>query len=792
MLTSVEPDALTPSSKDLADQELTSSVPPKLPAKDSDGDGSFGATRPASPAILPPSKTLNGNGKGKENENYFESRPQQRIRPSSSASIVSLASTFRDSVSLHPLSRTQTATSHNTTTSQAADISSLDKLSKTRNVNGDSILMMAIQDRQPEVLRYLLDIPYLSVPFVLDDENNDGTTLLCAAVQIQNIDGVDILLHVLTTLPEEAILQYFQRTDNAGRTVGHYLFHTPDLIEKLGKWVSWKQKDKNGQTPLFALCRSYDHPRYREMVKTAIRCAQEVQNDHSQLHLDEHVDSKGNTLLHIAGDPIVLKTLLKCDADVNAVNDRGFTPLMVASKYGRVDSVRTFFGDHRVDLQAKELRGLTAVELAKDDEVRNRIDDLVLFTNPPNIDGRVTAVVRSFFVEDATIRFVIKSGAPSGAQTLTITTCRRSLSDFEFLAEWLAFENPGSWLPGLPSGRSPFQVPSRPSRAVLRDLQLRADFFLRTLLSHSTFSTHELLWEFFLVPELQPEQLIERSKRKVESRNDKLREEYTPVEDMKEVEVFFSHAKDAVRSITFAFRSITRRATAIRATLTDFTDAYKMAVKAIATFKFLEQSGHITALNKFSEAITPNESHPHMRFVEDLKDIQSCLHGVLTALDRPKEIINEMTALQKRIDRHMISLRRSDRWPLGLLDDTRNRIHEEAAESLKKIKEEYLVKGSELRWTQGVAASELSGFHDLREKMVKRAVRTLAQKTLLAERARLESMRRAIRAITPTKDNIRARFSAEVLMQHEATMSSTLIQSHTIRPIRPATNTQPS
>ena len=110
------------------------------------------------------------------------------------------------------------------------------------------------------------------------------------------------------------------------------------------------------------------------MVKTAIRCAQEVQNDHSQLHLDEHVDSKGNTLLHIAGDPFVLKTLLKCDADVNAVNDRGFTPLMVASKYGRLDSVRTFFGDHRVDLQAKELRGLTAVELAKDDEVRNRID----------------------------------------------------------------------------------------------------------------------------------------------------------------------------------------------------------------------------------------------------------------------------------------------------------------------------------------------------------------------------------------------------------------------------------
>lgn len=114
------------------------------------------------------------------------------------------------------------------------------------------------------------------------------------------------------------------------------------------------------------------------MVKLAIQVAQESQQDGSSLHLDEHVDNKGNTLLHIAGDPVILRILLKCDAEVNAVNDKGFTPLMVASKYGRVDSVRTLFGDQRVDISAKEARGLTAVELAKDDDVRNRIDGIYL------------------------------------------------------------------------------------------------------------------------------------------------------------------------------------------------------------------------------------------------------------------------------------------------------------------------------------------------------------------------------------------------------------------------------
>lgn len=174
-----------------------------------------------------------------------------------------------------------------------------------------------------------------------------------------------------------------------------------------------------------------------------------------------------------------------------------------------------------------------------------------------------------------------------------------------------------------------------------------------------------------------------------------------------------------------------------------------MAIKAIGSLRFLESSGHITALNKFTETVAPNESHPHTRFVEDLRDIQASLTGVMSALDQPKQIISDMAALQKKIDRHTISLRRSDRWPLGLLDETRSRIHEEAAEKMKEVKEEYRTKACELRWTQGVAAVELAAFHELREKMIKRAVRNLAQRSILAEKARLEAMRRAIRGIMP-------------------------------------------
>jgi hypothetical protein len=343
------------------------------------------------------------------------------------------------------------------------------------------------------------------------------------------------------------------------------LFNAPALIPRVGRLLPWRQKDRNGQTPLFALCRSYDHGNYRAMVEAALVAAGNSQGDNEPLHLDDHVDSKGNTLLHIVNDPqVALRILHHCDADVNATNDKKFTALMVASKYGRLEMVRALFGDRRVDLFAKELRGLTAVELAKDDDVRNRIDDLILFSGQPGNDGRITAVVRSFFVEDATIRLVVKSGAPSNNQSFTVTTCRRSLTDFEHLAQLLALENPASWLPTISGMHSPFQLPSKPSRAVLRDIQVRLDGFLKILLAHSTFSTHEMLWEFFLVPDIQAEQMEARSKLKAQARVETVRDEFEPLTDLRDVEQFVNHARDQVRGVNMSIKRVARTANLVK------------------------------------------------------------------------------------------------------------------------------------------------------------------------------------------------------------------------------------
>ena len=458
----------------------------------------------------------------------------------------------------------------NTLDSRSSNIegdTSTETLAQTQDADGNSVLMMAVEAQQPEVLEYFLSLEeYFSVRLVLDDSNKDDTTLLSAAVQLAHTGLIDILLNcVFEAKDTEDIIDYFAKADRHGRTVAHYLFNAPYLMHQFPEMLPWRRKDKNGQTPLLALCRSYDHTNYAEMVSEALQFATHEQADGQPLHLDDHVDAKGNTLLHVVNDPsLAVRILRHCDSDPNATNDKRFTPLMVASKYGRMDMVRALFSDQRVDVLAKESRGMTAVELAKDDEIRNRIDDMVLVSNVPAADGRVTAVIRSFFVEDGSIRLIIKSAVRNDNGMIGVTTCRRSLTDFENLAKWLSIEHPASWLPSIFNFRSPYQIPSRPSRAVLYDIQVRLDKFLKIMLAHSDFSTHELLWEFILFPEIQPNMMAERSRKKAEIRSENVREDYEPVEDVRDVSAFFEHARESIRGINHSTKSVIRRVASVR------------------------------------------------------------------------------------------------------------------------------------------------------------------------------------------------------------------------------------
>ena len=138
-------------------------------------------------------------------------------------------------------------------------------------------------------------------------------------------------------------------------------------------------------------------------------------------------------------------------------------------------------------------------------------------------------------------------------------TTRRALEDFQFLRHWLQYENPSSWFPSLPSQDiDPCAIPSRPARSVLHYLEHQLNSFLSTLLRHPTVSTHELLWEFFMVSELRRDLIIERSKSKVENMTPAWEDE-TPLEETSGCEIFFEHARGQVDRLRYAYQVVGRK-----------------------------------------------------------------------------------------------------------------------------------------------------------------------------------------------------------------------------------------
>jgi small subunit ribosomal protein S11 len=653
--------------------------------------------------------------------------------------------------------------------------SSIETLTKTQDPAGHSIPMMAVEGRQPEALKYLLTLEeYYPLDEILQDTNADGTTLLNAAVQLAHNEIVEILLDFLFAKTDVNVVAfYLTKSDVHGRTVAHYLFSTPSLLPRLGPIIPWRQRDKHGQTPLFALCRSYDHPEYKPMVQAALTAAQRAQGNGKPLQLDDHVDAKGNTLLHIVGDPEITRRILQdSDCDPNATNDKRFTPLMMASKYGRVDQVRILFMDPRVDVHVKEARGLTAVELAKDDEVRNRIDDLILLSHPPSAcgdpSGRVTTVVRSFFVEDATVRFILKSGAPyppsesvassrPGSTTYTVTTCRRNFSDFENLAKWLAVEHPASYMPSLSEFRNPFQIHSKPSRSVLHDLQERLDRFLKTLLAHPTFATHEMLWEFFLVPELQPEMVADRSRRKAAVLIETISDEYAPVslEGMRDTEQFVTHAQEMVRGVHANTRSLIRRGHALQNGASDLADAVMICSSMLSTLREPTNAlpiSHIEAFARYATYLSTSrsDSSPLLQYLSALTSIDNTTAAILNSLSRPLSIMSTLSSTNRQIARSRSSLLSSSlprKFTLPGFEESRQKSARDLEQKIRDGESESNSLAKEVSWNKDVVVGELAGWTSWREKVGRDAIRAFVKDTLVREKERGKRLERCLRSV---------------------------------------------
>lgn len=243
---------------------------------------------------------------------------------------------------------------------------------QSRTSSGESTLMLAVQSQNlPAVQGALALSDVMTTEYILSDKTEDQTTLLLAAVQSENKEIINVLLARLDELSEDQQQDYFAYEDQWKRSLGHYLFHAPWIIERVGSCINWEKKDINGQTPLFALCRCYDHPQYHELLDLGFQAWSE---NSDSLDVLEHIDNRGNTLLHIMKDRQALEKVMKYKVDVNWPNDRGLTPLMIYSKYSRMSAILLLRQDSQLDIERTDNRGLTALEIAKDAQTLSLLD----------------------------------------------------------------------------------------------------------------------------------------------------------------------------------------------------------------------------------------------------------------------------------------------------------------------------------------------------------------------------------------------------------------------------------
>lgn len=224
---------------------------------------------------------------------------------------------------------------------------------RSRNINGESCFTFAIRTRNSELFSLLLNGTEEWILFedlIFDRNTTTNQNLLMIALQEEAHEMVMEIIQFITECAtrEEQVL-YYNQQDFSGRTVGHYIQHDINALEAIGNLIDWKIKDHNSHTPLFSICRCYDHPNYRVLIQKAFACV--MNKHHGLVTFDDHTDKSGNTLLHVIARGIPESGILserKCLVDVNNFNKKLISPVGIFIRYNRLENLLCLFEDNRL------------------------------------------------------------------------------------------------------------------------------------------------------------------------------------------------------------------------------------------------------------------------------------------------------------------------------------------------------------------------------------------------------------------------------------------------------------
>lgn len=228
---------------------------------------------------------------------------------------------------------------------------------KSKTVEGEGILIKAARSRSPLIFNMVLNYEnsWFSLEDILFEKNivNDQNLATISLIEgsYEILETIIDIIITNTSFYEQ--FAYFNSVDYLGKSIGHYSFYDYRILNRIGHIINWEQRDRNSQTPLFSVCRSYDNPCYAKLIRKSFQCVYDKSGD-EYIDLGKHTDKHGNSLLHILPKYLNETQILTREKNVlnlNQLNAKGMTPLMQYVKFSRLENIKNILPDIRLDFK---------------------------------------------------------------------------------------------------------------------------------------------------------------------------------------------------------------------------------------------------------------------------------------------------------------------------------------------------------------------------------------------------------------------------------------------------------